>query len=271
MKTIGIVGCGNMGSAIASALAKDTNWEVLVHDTRTEHVHQFAQTVHVRAVELDELLSASSIVVLAVKPQVIGYLYERLRHGCTHISWISLIAGVTNDTLAAELGTEQIVRIQPNIAAQVGKAVTAVVPHPKADPAFIEETFNIVRQFGSAYGIPEDQMAAFTGVSGSAIAACLLFLHAVAMGGVQEGLSYPLALSLIRDTAESATAVLRETGRNPIDLAITVCSPGGMTIEMMHVLQSSGFEGILMDSVEAVAEKVRMLDELAASRAKKLS
>jgi len=267
MKTIGIIGCGNMGSAIAAAMAGDPRWSIALTDTRSEHAAQIARSCHATAMSLQALLQASSLVILAVKPQVIGSLYADLKAFSTKVGWISLIAGVSLETLSQQLGSDRIVRIQPNIAAQVGKAVTAVTPHPLADADLIEETYSIVRTFGTAFAIPEEHMAAFTGVSGSAIAACLTFLHGVAMGGFALGLPYTTALALIRDTAESATALLRESGRNPIELATTVCSPGGTTIEMMQVLGQAGFEGTLMEAVRAVGDKVHYLDEKAALNA----
>lgn len=179
------------------------------------------------------------------------------------------MAGVTLDTLEKRLRSNQIVRIQPNIAARVGKAVTAVAAHERAENSFVETTCAIVRKLGSAYQIPESLIPAFTGVSGSGIAACLSFLHGIAMGGVAQGLSYPMALSLIRDTAESASAIVRESQKHPVDLLTTVCSPGGTTIEMMQVLEQGAFQGILMDAVRATADKVRLLDELSASQAAK--
>ena len=266
MKTVGIVGCGNMGSAVAAALSNDKDWNVLLYDIRQEYAKDIATSLGASYYPLTELLKQSEIVVLAVKPQVIGSLYKELYPYSSTCSWISLMAGVTLDTLEKRLRSNQIVRIQPNIAARVGKAVTAVAAHERAENSFVETTCAIVRKLGSAYQIPESLIPAFTGVSGSGIAACLSFLHGIAMGGVAQGLSYPMALSLIRDTAESASAIVRESQKHPVDLLTTVCSPGGTTIEMMQVLEQGAFQGILMDAVRATADKVRLLDELSASQ-----
>jgi len=260
MKNIGFIGCGIMGGAIAKALSKDPGFKIFVHDTRLEQAESLARETGATACSFDTLMANCSLVVLAVKPQVLPSLYTSLRKLSEGKRWISLAAGVALETLAQQLMSTQIVRIMPNIAAQVGKAVTAISPHPQADPLFVEETTAITRFFGSSYSIPEAQLAAFIGVSGSAIATCFSFMHGIAMGGVDEGLPYQTALALIRDTTESATALLRETGRNPIDLMTNVCSAGGTTIEAMKALADGAFEATLMESVTASSEKAKALE-----------
>ncbi len=267
MKNIGFIGCGNMGGAIAGALAKDPDWNIHINDARTEHAQEMAKKTGATACSLEDLMESCELIVLAVKPQVLPYLYPTLRKiGTTGKKWISLAAGVALETLEKELGSTQIVRIMPNIAAEVGKAVTAITPHAKADPALVVEVSTIARQFGTSYGIPEEQLAAFIGVSGSAIATCFAFMHGIAMGGVDEGLPYPTALALIRDTMESATSLVRASGRNPIDLLTNVCSAGGTTIEAMKALANGALESTLMESVTASAEKAKALEEAAKNR-----
>ncbi len=267
MKNIGFIGCGNMGGAIASALANDPDWKIHINDARAEHAREIADRIGATACSLEVLMESCDLIVLGVKPQVLPYLYPSLRKiGTAGKKWISLAAGVALETLEKELTSTQIIRIMPNIAAEVGKAVTAITPHPKADPDLVVEVSSITRQFGTSYGIPEEQLAAFIGVSGSAIATCFAFMHGIAMGGVDEGLPYPTALALIRDTMESATALVRQTGRNPIDLLTNVCSAGGTTIEAMKALADGALESTLMESVTASAQKAKDLEELAKSR-----
>jgi pyrroline-5-carboxylate reductase len=266
MKNIGFIGCGIMGGAIAKAISKDSRFHIYLNDSRPEQAKALAYETGAEACSLDALMESCALVVLAVKPQVLPSLYTSLRKLGEGKRWISLAAGVALETLEKQLGTTQIVRIMPNIAAQVGKAVTALSAHPQADPDFIEEVASISRQFGTSYSIPESQLAAFIGVSGSAIATCFSFFHGIAMGGVDEGLPYQTALALIRDTTESATALMRETGRNPIELMTNVCSAGGTTIEAMKALAEGAFEATLMESVTASSEKAKALEMAAKNR-----
>ncbi len=134
MKNIGFIGCGIMGGAIAKALSKDPGFKIFVHDTRLEQAESLARETGATACSFDTLMANCSLVVLAVKPQVLPSLYTSLRKLSEGKRWISLAAGVALETLAQQLMSTQIVRIMPNIAAQVGKAVTAILPHPQDDP-----------------------------------------------------------------------------------------------------------------------------------------
>lgn len=263
METIGIIGCGNMGGAIAKAISLNNQWHVLVYDIRSEQAQMIASQSNARACTFDELMKQSSVVILAVKPQVLPDLYETLANKGADKRWISLAAGVPLETLEQRLHTDQIVRIMPNIGASVGKAVTAVTPHQRATAQFVELVLQLVRSFGSAHVLDERQLSAFIGVSGSAIATCFAFLDTIAMGGVHEGLSYGLSLSLIRQTMESALSLLQQTGQHPRQLITSVCSPAGTTIETIQVLADGAFEGTVFQSVIAASEKAKALEEQA--------
>jgi pyrroline-5-carboxylate reductase len=232
---------------------------VLVHDVRAEAAQQLARESGSESVPMERLLAEADIIILAVKPQVLPALYATLssRPGK---DWISMAAGVSLETLAASLGTTQVVRIMPNIAASEGKAVTAVAPHPDASGRLVEEALSFVRSFGSAHLIDQRLFGAFIGISGSAIATVFAFLHGMAMGGVREGLSYAKALELIGDTTEGAIALARATGRHPEELMTQVCSPGGTTIESMKVLAENSFTGVLMESVSAASGRAMELE-----------
>jgi pyrroline-5-carboxylate reductase len=253
MKTMGFIGCGNMGGAILHSVVPTNTWNVLVYDIQTHVAKQAAQTTGAQACSFDELMEKADIVVLAVKPQVLPSLAPELRKYDGKL-WISIAAGISLDTLSTYVNSKNIARIMPNIAASIQKAVTAVAVHPEASLELQDIVLHFSQSFGSAHLLPEHLFSAFIGVSGSAIATAFEFLHGIAMGGVHEGLPYTTALSLISDTVESATALVRQTKRHPQELLTQVCSPAGLTVKTMQVLYEQGFSGTLMESVEAASQ-----------------
>ncbi len=262
MKKIGIIGAGNMGGAIAQAISEDTDWQVSLFDTDTAKLGSFVGCSV--ATSMEELVQGSDLLLLSVKPQVLPSLYPLLRKaGSRQKKWISIAAGVSLETLTENLGTAEVVRFMPNLAAQVRQSVTAVTPSPTASASLKETSLVVAELFGSAFLLPENQIAAFTGISGSAIAYVFQFFHALAMGGVKEGLAYPQALAIARDTCLSAAALQKKEGANPVALATMVCSAGGTTIEGMRALAEGGFDATVMAAVSASAEKFRLLEEKA--------
>ncbi|MDT4763107.1 pyrroline-5-carboxylate reductase [Sphaerochaeta sp. PS] len=263
MKKIGIIGAGNMGGAIAQALCEQQTWSVTLFDTDKSKLDALGKKLGCSvASSLDELLLSEELLLLSVKPQVLPSLYATLRQrGASEKQWISIAAGVSLETLAKQLGTNEIVRFMPNLAAQVKQSVTAVAAHEKSSKHLLETALIIARGFGTAFPLPEEQIAAFTGISGSAIAYVFQFFHALAMGGVSEGLPYPLALAIARDTCLSAASLQKGTDENPVKLATMVCSAGGTTIEGMKALAEGAFDATVMEAVHAAAERFRDLEE----------
>ena len=260
MKTMGFIGCGNMGGAILKSVGPSGLWNVLVYDVQTQHAQDLAKATGSTYRTLDQLMQESDIVVLALKPQILPDMYDTLA-GYKDKTYISMAAGVSLETLSRRLGTTNVARIMPNIAAEVKKAVTAVAVHPKASADLESTVMRFTQTFGAGHILAEKFFSAFIGTSGSAIASAFEFLHGIAMGGVHEGLPYTTALALISDTVESATALVRATGRHPQELLTQVCSPAGLTVKTMQVLYENGFSGTLMESVEAASQGAREMEE----------
>lgn len=266
MTSIGFIGCGNMGGAIASALCKKEDYQVLVYDAFIEKAQDFANqnpTVIV-CKDLKETFEKSTIIVLAVKPQILQTLYQKLRvAGTEGKKIISIAAGVPLCVLERELGSSSIVRFMPNLAAKVEKAVTAIACKDNLDAEFKNQAFEIAKSFGSAFFLDEKLFPAFIGISGSAIAYVFEFMHALSLGGVKEGIAYPMALDIARDTMLSAIALQKESGKNPVELETAVCSAAGTTIDGVCALKEGKFEYSVIDAVVKASEKSKIMEEKA--------
>lgn len=251
---ISIIGSGNMGSAIALALA-DSDYDVALYDSAAEKAEECAAGHdNISVLGAMEEASGSDAIIIAVKPQVLPSLYVALREIETGL-WISIAAGVPLSVLEDHLGTDNIVRFMPNIAARTRRSVTAVAAGNGVGTENRSLALSIATSFGSAYFIPEELFPAFIGISGSGIAYMLEMMHHMAMGGVKAGIPYPEALSIVRDTMASAAELQKESGKGAIELETTVCSAAGTTIEGVKALADKGFGSALMKAVQAAADK----------------
>jgi len=263
MKTISFIGCGNMGSAIAEALRKSGEYEITAYDKDEGKAKALADKLGISlASTLEDALSKSETILIAVKPQVLPSIYAPLSKHCEK-SFISIAAGVPLSVLKKKIGSKDIVRFMPNIAAKARAAVTAVASLESCSESFKAEAFSIAKSFGSAFPLDESLFPAFIGISGSAIAYAFEFMHAVAMGGVDAGIPYDKAVEIVRDTMVSAAMLQKEGNENPVKLMAAVCSAAGTTIKGMGALYSSGFDASLMKAVNEAAEKSIMLENKA--------
>lgn len=259
---VGVIGFGNMGEALALGLTrKNVAQHVGVFETNPQARAKALKHKKLQVHEtLEALLDASAIVVIAIKPQDIPGLLARLRPLAHGKAFISLAAGLGSAYFQKELGVEQVVRFMPNLAAKVGKALVGVSAGPDCGPAFAEQAMTIAGAIGRAVPLPEKLMAAITGLSGSGIAFVFHFVHALAMGGVAEGIAYPQALEHVLDTLDGAVALLRETGEHPISFESKVCSPSGTTIEGLKALERGGFTDAVLQAVSAAARRAHELE-----------
>ena len=259
MKKIGIIGIGNIGSAIVRCVAPRSEFFLQHCDIDQALADALAEETGSESVPLDRLLETSDIIVLAVKPQVLPSLYSRLSE-TTGKAWISMAAGITLDTLRTHLKATSIARIMPNIAASIGRSITAIAFTPQSDASFRADAEKLIGSFGTVFPLDEGLFGAFTAISGSAIAAVFQFLNGMALGGVKEGLSYRAALDIIAETCLSAVHLVKESGIHPEQLASQVCSPGGTAIEMIALLENRSFKGTLIDCIGAASRRSRTLE-----------
>lgn len=148
----------------------------------------------------------------------------------------------------------------PNLAADIGKAVVGVAFGPGVQHVTRQAFLTTFSGLGTLLEVPEERIAAITGVSGSGVAFTFRFIHALALGGVHQGLPYHQSLTAARDVVESAALLLRDNGIHPEEMVSRVCSPGGTTIEGIRMLAAKGMEDAVISAVAAAADRSRELE-----------
>ncbi|MBN2533662.1 MAG: pyrroline-5-carboxylate reductase [Spirochaetales bacterium] len=250
MKKIGIIGFGNMGGAIAAGLAKAGNFDIQITEKIPEKAVKAEQSYGLNVVQLDELITSSDIIVLAVKPQGLSLLFKDIASMTKDKKIISIVAGKTINLFKDHLHTEQVARFMPNLAASEGKAFVGVSFGGQADNEFKTDCLAIAQAIGTPLEFPESLMPAVTGLSGSGIAFVFAFIHAMALGGVSCGIAYPDSLMITLKTIGGALAVLEKTKENPVSMLSKVISPAGTTIRGITALEKEGFTYSVIKAVE---------------------
>ncbi|HDP79678.1 MAG TPA: pyrroline-5-carboxylate reductase [Spirochaetes bacterium] len=258
----GVIGVGNMGAALVSGLAH-TGARTACFDLDREKLQTAARYPGVVAADSPrDLAGKSDIIVVAVKPDAVAEVLNAIKDASEGKIIISIAAGVNLATLARHLGpSRRIFRAMPNTPALVGESMTVIAPAADIDDGAVETVKAIFASIGKVLVLPEKAMDAVTGLSGSGPAYVFAFIQALTDGGVKMGIPRAQALTLAAQTVLGAARMVLETGDDPALLRGRVTSPGGTTIEGLHVMERSGFSGIVMDAVEAAALKSRRLGE----------
>ena len=264
-KTLGILGTGNMGRAIASGLVRSglmQGNQVYLYNLHPEKAQRLADELGaVRVDSAKELLERSEAVILAVKPFIMPGVLEEIKPYITSGKiMVSIAAGLTLSRLAAAMPEQtKIVRVMPNTPAMVGEGMSALTFNTYLTEAEKEAVVAIFRSFGKAEVVEERLIDAVCGLSGSGPAFVYMFIEALADAGVREGMFRPMAYTFAAQTVLGAAKMVLETGEHPGKLKDDVCSPGGTTIEAVKSLEENGFRAAAMNAVTVSAEKNKTL------------
>ena len=261
---LGVIGAGNMGSAIIRGYIGNgaDPQSVIVCGHHPERLEPMAAelgiTLMSSAVELTEV---SDVVLLAVKPKDAGKVLEEINPAFTPGKiLVSIVAGKTMEDLAAVCpAAEKIIRVMPNTPALVRSGMTALCWNDSVGEEEFEAVKEIFEGIGRVQEVPENQMDAVTGLSGSGPAFVYLFIDALSDAGVLCGLTRAQALELAAQTVYGSARMVLETGTHPAALRDAVCSPGGTTIEGVRELEAGAFRSTVIEAVIAACEKSKKL------------
>ena len=271
-QTIGFLGAGKMGAALARGILDAKlvlPGQIAMSEVDEARATTVANELRVRVLQDSrDVIADSDVVVLALKPGVVRQELPALADAVTEDKLVvSIAAGVTLLELDTMLGGgRRIVRVMPNAPCQVGAGASAFTLGSGVSEADVELVVQLLAAVGICVGpVPESQLDAVTGLSGSGPAYVALVIEALADGGVLCGLSRDVALKLAAQTVLGAARMVLEAGKgkdpvlHPAALKDMVASPGGTTIEGLQVLEAHGLRAALIDAVEAATLKSRAL------------
>ena len=258
---IGFIGVGNMGGAIARAVAKSVNGANLyLTDYCMEKAQELAGQLSANAVDQEMVLQVCDYAFLGVKPQVLPGVLESIFGGVQKrqgsLTLISMAAGIATKKILQLLphGTP-LIRIMPNTPVGVGAGMVLYTCTDLVSETAKGDFLSMMAQAGRLDEIPENLIDAASAVSGCGPAFVCLFAEALADGGVACGLPRQKAALYAAQTLLGTAALLLESGQNPGTLKDAVCSPGGTTIQGVRALEEGGFRGAAMEAVIAAYEK----------------
>ncbi len=264
-KRIGFVGGGNMASALIAGLL-DAGGYSKDQVRCAEPDDQRAQDLSERfAIETtannDELVAWAECVVIAVKPQVIASALAPCKPAWSADKLlISIAAGITLQRLADLTSPEvRLLRAMPNTPALVGQGATGIAGGPTALAADLSFGCHLFELVGLCLPVAEPQLDAVTGLSGSGPAYVMLFIEALADGGVRSGLSRDVAQRLAIQTVLGSATLAKGAGAHPAELKDRVASPAGTTIEGVFALERRGFRHAVIDAVCEASKRATAL------------
>ncbi|OUS24419.1 pyrroline-5-carboxylate reductase [Gammaproteobacteria bacterium 45_16_T64] len=263
---ITFIGAGNMASSLAGGIiAKgydptqitmtDLNEDILLSNRTKLGVNTTRDNI--------QACSHADVIVLAVKPQVMGDVVAPLHTIVEQRSplIVSIAAGITLANLEAWLGkSAPLVRCMPNTPALVQSGATGLFANTNVS----DQQRDLAKQILSAVGLAlwvenEDQIDAVTAVSGSGPAYFLLVMEAMMNAGRDLGLPDDVASQLTLQTALGSAQLAITSDVNVAELRRRVTSPAGTTERAINIMQDKGLEEIFAAALKGAYDRSKEL------------
>ena len=258
---LGFVGAGNMGGAILRGYLKSgkiASSDVYVCGKTREKLEALCAELGVNPCEnIGELVEACDVVMLGVKPYMFDEILPQVaeKYEPSKIV-VSMAAGIMISAIEEALGRDaKIIRVMPNTPAMVGEAMTSVSRNANVSDEEFNPVFDIFNSIGKAEEVDEDLIHCVIGVSGSSPAYTYMYIDALADAAVKNGMNKEQALVFAAQSVLGAAKMVLETGVDPVQLRINVCSPGGTTIEAVETLQREGLAELVEKGFQAAVDK----------------
>jgi pyrroline-5-carboxylate reductase len=264
-RTLMLVGCGKMGSAllrgwIASKAA--TRFAVVEPEGLPPDLAAAAGVAGYRSPDEVPEERAPAAIVFAVKPQILDNLLPSYRRWAQpQTLFVSIVAGKTMAGISRRLGAVPLIRTMPNTPAAIGRGITVACANERVTAEQRRLCDQLLAAVGeSAWVEDESLLDAVTAVSGSGPAYVFLLIEALAQAAEASGLPPELALRLARATVAGSGELARLSSETPEQLRETVTSPGGTTRAALDVLMADdGLIPLIKRAVTAAAARSREL------------
>ena len=207
-------------------------------------------------------LPDADVAIVAVKPDdVPGLLSSAVDALGEHTLVVSIAAGVTIAELEQLVPGRPVVRAMPNTPAVVRCGAAAIAGGTHADDLHLELAESLLAAVGTVVRVPEYQLDAVTGLSGSGPAYVFLVAEALIEAGVLAGLSRATAATLVNQTILGSAQLLAAGPDGPEALRAAVTSPGGTTAAGLRALEAHGVRAAFLDAVTAATDRSKELGQ----------
>ncbi len=262
-KTISIIGCGNIGSAIANGLIK-SNYkpsQIYLTKRKTADLEEYAMLGFKTSTNNKKAVMESEIIILAVTPQQLNNVLDDIKTSIKsnkHIL-LSVVSGASIKQIKKHLGIEiPVVRVMPNTAIAIQESMTCICTDENESES-VEIAKQIFDSVGKTIQINEDLMGAATALCACGTAFFLRAVRAASQGGIEIGFHANEALIMAAQTAKGAASILLKEGKHPEREIDKVTTPQGITISGLNQMEHNGFSSSMIKGIVTAAEKAQKI------------
>ena len=260
--TIGFIGLGHMGLAIARGAATKVyveRYEIAVYDPSVRTAKLCQEESFTQLNSEKEVAENCHIVLLAVTPQHIEEVLDHLK-GADIQCLLSIVTGVSIGHLQEKLGKVPVIRAMPNTPLQIGEGATALCMSENCPADDYDFVFKLFSSMGLARTLKESQLTEAVALNGSTPAYFYYVVQCLMEDAVERGIDEEAARALIVQTMIGSGKLLQENRTKPLaDMIDEVCTKGGTTIEAIQSLKDQNLKNVFHEADEKCIHRAEEL------------
>lgn len=256
-----MIGAGNMGATYAEGMSKSellNGKKLKIFDKDSEKIKALREKGVFDAYDrLEDCLPQADIVFIAVKPYHIDDLFSEMKPLINKKQmFVSLMAGVTLDTILDGLDIKKAIRTMPNLPAQIGKGVTSYTESESVSRLELLLVRNFLDMTGKSIHVDSEKFIdASTGISGSGPAYVFYFMQSMLEAAKKMGFSTYDSHVLVSSTFEGAVELFNNSDLTPQKWMDRVASKGGTTRAALDSMEENHVEDLIKDAAYAAFDR----------------
>ena len=256
-----VIGAGNMGFTYSEGMAESpllNKHKLRIFDTDPKKIETLRKDSRFNVYEsLSDCLPQSDIVFIAVKPYHSEDLFSKMKSMLNDDQIIvSLMAGVTIDTIQKKLAAKKVIRTMPNLPAQVGKGVTSYTESDSVSKVEMIMVKTLLNTTGTSIHVDTEKFIdASTGISGSGPAYVFYFMQSMLEAALKMGFSDYDSKVLVSNTFEGAIELFNKNSISPQNWIDRVASKGGTTQAAIDSMEGNNVNELIKQAAYAAFDK----------------
>ncbi len=264
---VGIVGAGVMAEAIIAGLLADRAVAadaLVASHPRRDRRDALAERHGIQPVARNrDALAEAEVVVLAVKPQMLGRVMRELRGElAAEQVVVSIVAGATIRTLVDGLQHAAVVRAMPNTPSQIRRGISVWSASEACTARQRDLARAVLKALGDERQVDDESFVAMaTALSGTGPTYLFSVMEALIDAGVHLGFPRELAHDLVVETLIGSAEFALRSEMHPAQLRNAVTSPGGTSAAAIYELEKGRIRTVFSDAVWAAYRRTLELGE----------
>lgn len=252
-----VLGAGNMGLTYAEGMAQSpylNKRKLMIYDVSTEKTEALSTMPQFDTYDnIKECVSIADVIFLAVKPYHSQSLFKSIKPYINNEQvFVSLMAGVTINTIQEGLGINKVIRTMPNLPAKVGKGITSFTESKTVSRLELLTVRNLLDTTGTSIHVENEQFIdASTGISGSGPAYIFYFMQSMLEAALKMGFSTNDSKVLVSNTFEGAVTLFNDSDLSPETWMDRVASKGGTTRAALDSMEDNNVKELIKEAAYA--------------------